>query len=170
MTSNNLKKQNDNNGNTLIILINQNNEVIENLSYCTAEQLAFEQRVSLLKICDKPLKYKLVDLGKQKYLEKKRKSRFNKLHKRIVIKEVNIRSSIAKADLDVKLKSIDDFINKKYKVNVIIKNCKRLNGRKLFNDLIENLLSTFKTIYNVLECSSLDNGDRLIKLANFNET
>ncbi|BBA84867.1 translation initiation factor IF-3 [endosymbiont of Pachyrhynchus infernalis] len=65
--------------------------------------------------------YKLVNLNKFLYYKNKNIKKNKRKQNLIQLKEIKIRPNIYKKDLDIKIFNIIKFINKKYKVKIIMK-------------------------------------------------
>jgi translation initiation factor IF-3 len=70
---------------------------------------------------------KILDFGKYKYEEQKRKSEARKKQKVIEIKEIKMRPSIDDHDYDIKMRSVTKFLGEGDKVKVTL----RFRGREL---------------------------------------
>jgi len=80
--------------------------------------------------------YKMVDVGKQKYLNKKN----NKKPKTPKLKEVQVNNVIQPRDLDIRLKRVSNFLDKNHPVNFVIK----LRGKTpRYTHIIETLKESF---------------------------
>ena len=85
---------------------------------------------------------KILDLGKFKYEEQKRKNEARKKQKVIEVKEVKLRPGIDDHDYDVKMRAMKGFIGEGDKVKVTM----RFRGRELAHqDLGMNVLMRVKT-------------------------
>ena len=76
---------------------------------------------------NKPPVCKLMDYGKYKYEEQKKKNEAKKKQKVIEVKEIKLRPSIDDHDYDVKMRSVTKFIGEGDKVKVTM----RFRGREL---------------------------------------
>lgn len=75
----------------------------------------------------KPPVCKLLDYGKFKF-EQKKKERESKKHQSVVqLKEIKLRPKIEKHDYDFKVKHIDEFLEKGYKVKITL----QFHGREM---------------------------------------
>ena len=84
---------------------------------------------------------RIVDFGKFKYEEQKRKNEARKKQKVIEVKEIKLRPSIDDHDYDVKMRSMKSFIGEGDKVKVTM----RFRGRELAHqDLGMNVLMRVK--------------------------
>jgi len=110
-----------------------------------ALQIAFDAGLDLIEISPnaEPPVCKVLDYGKFKYEEQKRKAEAKKNQKVVNIKEIKIRPNIEEHDYQVKLKAILKFIGDEDKVKVTM----RFKGREmaymqiardLFNRVIED--------------------------------
>jgi translation initiation factor IF-3 len=80
----------------------------------------------------KPPVCKLMDYGKFKYREQKKKTEARKKRSEVELKELRLRYSTDKGDLDTKLKHARDFLNEGDKVKFSL----RFRGREIvYNDL-----------------------------------
>jgi len=75
---------------------------------------------------------KILDFGKYKYEEQKRKNEARKKQKIIEIKEIKMRPSIDDHDYDIKMRSVVKFLNEGDKVKVTL----RFRGRELVHQEI----------------------------------
>ena len=103
------------------------NRGVVNLS--DAQQLAEEASLDLVEIVPNatPPVCKILDFGKYKYEEQKKKNEAKKKQKVIEVKEVKFRPSIDNHDYDVKIRSMQKFIGEGDKVKVTM----RFRGREL---------------------------------------
>ena len=94
-----------------------------------AIQMATEAGLDLVEIApnaDPPV-CKILDFGKYKYEEQKKKNEAKKKQKVIEVKEIKFRPSIDDHDYDVKMRSMQKFIGEGDKVKVTM----RFRGREL---------------------------------------
>lgn len=63
---------------------------------------------------------RMVNFGEYKYREDKINKRFVKKHKKLASKEIRLKATIAKGDLEVKIKKIADWIVHKRRVKIVI--------------------------------------------------
>ena len=103
------------------------NRGVINLS--DAQQLADEASLDLVEIVPNatPPVCKILDFGKYKYEEQKKKNEARKKQKIIEVKEIKLRPSIDDHDYDVKMRSMIKFIEEGDKVKVTM----RFRGREL---------------------------------------
>jgi translation initiation factor IF-3 len=110
-------------------LIDQDGEMQGVLTVREAMQRAFSVGLDLVEIspnADPPV-CKILDFGKFKYEEQKRKNEARKKQKVIEVKEIKLRPSIDDHDYDVKMRSMKSFIEEGDKVKVTM----RFRGREL---------------------------------------
>jgi translation initiation factor IF-3 len=94
-----------------------------------ALDMAADARLDLVEIApnaDPPV-CKILDFGKYKYEEQKKKNEARKKQKVIEVKEIKLRPSIDDHDYDVKMRSVFKFIGEGDKVKVTM----RFRGREL---------------------------------------
>jgi len=97
----------------------------------SALNLANEQGLDLVLIAEnaKPPVVKIMDYGKFKYQEEKKKKEAKKNQKSIVVKEIKLSVKIAENDIAFKVKHARDFIAKGYHVKFRV----FLKGREMSN-------------------------------------
>jgi translation initiation factor IF-3 len=104
----------------------------EQLGVMTVEQAlqhAVEAGLDLVEVSPtaKPPVCKILDYGKFKYEQQKKKNEAKKKQKTIELKEIKFRPNIDQHDYDVKMKSMHKFIDEGDKVKVTL----RFRGREL---------------------------------------
>ena len=110
-------------------LIDQDGEMMGVMSARDAMLRAYAVGLDLVEIspnADPPV-CKILDFGKYKYEEQKRKNEARKKQKVIEIKEIKLRPGIDDHDYDVKMRSMKSFIDEGDKVKVTM----RFRGREL---------------------------------------
>ncbi len=118
----------------MISLIARNGQTSERMTFNAAQQVALANRLSLVKVSE-PALFKLVDLGRRKYLEKKTRSR-QRLANRVVRKHVEIRSNIDARDLDIKLNSVSRFLRSSYRVSVMVRYLKLVMTKDVYDKFV----------------------------------
>lgn len=110
-------------------LIDQNGEMQGVMSARDALQRAFVAGLDLLEISPnaEPPVVKILDFGKFKYEQQKKKNEAKKKQKVIEIKEVKVRPNIDENDYQVKLRAMKSFIGEGDKVKVTL----RFRGREM---------------------------------------
>ena len=110
-------------------LIGKAGEQIGVVTVADARQLANEADLDLVEVSPtaQPPVCKILDFGKLKYQEQKKRAEARKKQKTIDIKEIKIRPNIDEHDYDVKMRSAKRFIDDGDKVKVTL----RFRGREL---------------------------------------
>ena len=114
---------------TQIRLVDERGEMVGVVSRNEAIDMAADAGLDLVEIApnaDPPV-CKVLDFGKYKYEEQKKKNEAKKKQKVIEVKEVKFRPSIDDHDYDVKMRSMTKFIGEGDKVKVTM----RFRGREL---------------------------------------
>ncbi|AIC63896.1 Translation initiation factor IF-3 [Candidatus Hodgkinia cicadicola] len=106
----------------MISLVAQNGKMWGQMTLAEAQQIALASRLNLVKVSE-PSTFRLIDLGRRKYLDKKRKSK-RRLVNRVVKKHVEIKSNIDTHDLDIKFNAISRFLVNNYRVSVMVRRLK----------------------------------------------
>jgi translation initiation factor IF-3 len=110
-------------------LVDQDGEMVGVVGRNEAIQRAMEAGLDLVEIApnaDPPV-CKILDFGKFKYEAQKKKNEARKKQKVIEVKEIKLRPSIDDHDYDVKMRSMNKFIEEGDKVKVTM----RFRGREL---------------------------------------
>jgi translation initiation factor IF-3 len=110
-------------------LVDEQGEMVGIVSRNEALDMAADAGLDLVEIApnaDPPV-CKILDFGKYKYEEQKKKNEAKKKQKVIEVKEVKFRPSIDDHDYDVKMRSMQKFIGEGDKVKVTM----RFRGREL---------------------------------------
>ena len=110
-------------------LVDERGEMVGVVSRNEALDMAVDAGLDLVEIApnaDPPV-CKVLDFGKYKYEEQKKKNEAKKKQKVIEVKEVKFRPSIDDHDYDVKMRSMTKFIGEGDKVKVTM----RFRGREL---------------------------------------
>ena len=110
-------------------LVDENGEMIGILSHKEALERAYKTGLDLVEVspnADPPV-CKILDYGKYKFEEQKRRAEIRKKQKIIEIKEVQLRPGIDKHDFDVKMRGARKFIEEGDKLKVTL----RFRGREL---------------------------------------
>jgi len=117
-----------------IRVVDADGEMVGVISVEEGIELAYEAGLDLVEISPnaEPPVCKVLDYGKFKYEEQKRKNEARKKQKTIDVKEIKMRPGIDEHDYQVKLRSMFRFLEEGDKVKVTI----RFRGRELVhNDL-----------------------------------
>jgi translation initiation factor IF-3 len=110
-------------------LVDERGEMVGVVTRSEALQKAMEAGLDLVEVAaaaDPPV-VKLLDYGKYKYEEQKRRNEARKKQKVIEVKEIKLRPGIDDHDYDVKMRSMLKFIEEGDKVKVTM----RFRGREL---------------------------------------
>ena len=127
---------------TQVRLIDANNENRGIMSIKEALQIADEFGLDLIEISPQanPPVCKILDYGKYRYEQQKRKNEAKKNQKIVEIKELKIRPAIETHDYEVKLKQAKKFLDQGNKVKFTM----RFKGRELSaNDMGKQVLTQF---------------------------
>jgi len=110
-------------------LVDERGEMVGVVSRNEALDMASDAGLDLVEIAPnaEPPVCKILDFGKFKYEEQKKKNEAKKKQKVIEVKEVKFRPSIDDHDYDVKMRSMHKFIGEGDKVKVTM----RFRGREL---------------------------------------
>lgn len=122
-----------------IKLIGEDGRVIGNMRLSDARKIARNEGKDLVRVGANQDIYKIADAGKLKYDLKRKEKRNRTGCKKHKMKEVRLRPSIAKHDLEVKVKRVKSFLDKgmRTKVTMILK------GRLPNKDLALNKMNEF---------------------------
>ena len=124
-------------------LVNERGDMVGVVQRNEALAMAADAGLDLVEIApnaDPPV-CKILDFGKFKYEEQKRKNEARKKQKVIEVKEIKLRPGIDQHDYDVKMRSMVSFIEEGDKVKVTM----RFRGRELAHqDLGMNVLMRVK--------------------------
>ena len=110
-------------------LVDENGEQVGVVPTLQALQRAMDAGLDLVEVSPnaEPPVCKILDFGKLKYQEQKKKNEARKKQKTIDIKEIKLRPNIDDHDYDVKMRSAKRFIDEGDKVKVTL----RFRGREL---------------------------------------
>ena len=105
----------------IILLIDENGNKVGQIEYREAAEIAKKQNKDLIQVSKDKSVYKIGDLGKLKY-EQKRKDRKRRAQQKLQkIKEIQIRPNIDDGDLDIKLRRVREFLNSGLKTKLVMK-------------------------------------------------
>jgi translation initiation factor IF-3 len=110
-------------------LIDQHGEQLGVVSTVDALERAFSANLDLVEVAaqaDPPV-CKILDVGKLKYKEQKKRTEARKRQRIIEVKEIKIRPTIDKHDYDVKMRNARRFLGEGDKVKVTL----RFRGREM---------------------------------------
>ena len=115
--------------------------------------IAKNEGLDLLQITfDKePCVAKIIDYGKYKFDQKKKQSAAKKNQKRIEQKEIKMRPNIDKGDIDVKLKKIFGFLEKRANVKIsVVFRGRELGNTSFGKSLLDSIIKETEDIATVL--------------------
>ena len=112
-----------------VIVISEKGEMVGVLETRAAIKMAFDQGLDLVQVSPNasPPVCKIIDYGKYKYQLQKKQAEAKKKQKTFEVKEVKLRPGIEDHDYEVKLKSIQRFLNEGDKVKITL----RFKGREM---------------------------------------
>ncbi len=132
-----------------VLLIDQNGEKRGEVPIERALSMVRELGLDLVEVSPnaRPPVCKILDFGKLKYAEQKKKAEARKKQKTVDVKEIKIRPNIDKHDYDVKIKAMNRFFENGDKVKITI----RFKGREMAHkergmDLMNDLKASFEEI------------------------
>lgn len=120
--------------NPTVRLIDQNGEMVGVVPHNKALDMAYEAGLDLVEVAanaDPPV-CKILDYGKFKYAEQKKRNEARKKQKVTEVKEIKLRPNIDRNDYDVKMRSIVRFLKEGDKVKVTM----RFRGREMVHQEI----------------------------------
>jgi translation initiation factor IF-3 len=110
-------------------VVGSDGQMLGVMSVYEALQIAAEEDLDLVEVSPQaePPVCKILDFGKYKYQEQKKKNEARKKQKVIEVKEIKIRPNIDDNDYDVKMRSAKRFLEEGDKVKVTL----RFRGREM---------------------------------------
>lgn len=149
-------------------LIDQNGEMQGVMSAREAQNRAFMAGLDLVEIspnADPPV-VKVLDYGKFKYEQQKKKNEAKKKQKVIEIKEIKVRPNIDENDYQVKLRAMKSFIDEGDKVKVTL----RFRGREMAHQdlgvkVLERIRNEMETSSKVEQMPRLENRQMVMVLS-----
>lgn len=145
-------------------LVDENGEMIGVLSQSDALERALKAGLDLVEIspnADPPV-CKILDYGKYKFEEQKRRAEIRKKQKIIEIKEIQLRPGIDKHDFDVKMRSARKFIEEGDKLKVTLRfRGRELSHQELGMDVLNRVKDTLQDIAKVEQHPKME-GKRVI--------
>ncbi len=149
-------------------LIGAEGEMIGVLSARDAMRRAFEVGLDLVEISPnaEPPVCKLLDYGKFKYEQQKKKNEARKKQKIVEIKEIKVRPNIDENDYQVKLRAMKSFIGEGDKVKVTL----RFRGREMAHQelgvkVLERVRVDMETDTKVEQMPRMENRQMVMVLA-----
>ena len=149
-------------------LIDQDGEMIGVMSAREAVQRAFSVGLDLLEIspnADPPV-CKILDFGKFKYEQQKKKNEAKKKQKVVEIKEVKVRPNIDENDYQVKMRAMKSFIDEGDKVKVTL----RFRGREMAHQdigirVLERIRNELDVLTKVEQMPRMENRQMIMVLS-----
>jgi translation initiation factor IF-3 len=148
-------------------LIDQNGEMQGVMSARDALQRAYQAGLDLLEISPnaEPPVVKILDFGKYKYEQQKKKNEARKKQKIIEIKEIKVRPNIDENDYQVKLRAMKSFIDEGDKVKVTL----RFRGREMAHQelgvkVLERIRSDMESETKVEQMPRMENRQMIMVL------
>ena len=149
-------------------LIDQDGEMQGVLTVREAMQRAFAAGLDLVEIspnADPPV-CKILDFGKFKYEQQKKKNEAKKKQKVIEIKEIKVRPNIDENDYQVKLRAMKSFIDEGDKVKVTL----RFRGREMAHQdigvrVLERIRAEMDTTSKVEQMPRMENRQMVMVLS-----
>ncbi len=149
-------------------LIDQDGEMQGVMTAREAVQRAFSVGLDLLEIspnADPPV-VKILDFGKYKYEQQKKKNEARKKQKVIEIKEIKVRPNIDENDYQVKMRAMKSFIGEGDKVKVTL----RFRGREMAHQeigvrVLERIRSEMDPLTKVEQMPRMENRQMVMVLS-----
>jgi translation initiation factor IF-3 len=149
-------------------LIDQDGEMQGVMTTREAIQRAYAIGLDLLEIspnADPPV-VKILDFGKYKYEQQKKKNEARKKQKVIEIKEIKVRPNIDENDYQVKMRAMNSFIEEGDKVKVTL----RFRGREMAHQeigvrVLERIRSEMDTVTKVEQMPRMENRQMVMVLS-----
>jgi translation initiation factor IF-3 len=149
-------------------LIDQDGEMQGVLTVREAMQRAFAVGLDLVEIspnADPPV-CKILDFGKFKYEQQKKRNEAKKKHKVIEIKEIKVRPNIDENDYQVKMRAMKSFIEEGDKVKVTL----RFRGREMAHQdigvrVLERIRAEMDTTSKVEQMPRMENRQMVMVLS-----
>jgi translation initiation factor IF-3 len=149
-------------------LIDQDGEMQGVMTTREAIQRAFSVGLDLLEISPnaEPPVVKILDFGKYKYEQQKKKNEARKKQKVIEIKEIKVRPNIDENDYQVKMRAMKSFIEEGDKVKVTL----RFRGREMAHQeigvrVLERIRSEMDPVTKVEQMPRMENRQMVMVLS-----
>jgi translation initiation factor IF-3 len=149
-------------------LIDQDGEMVGVMTAREAVQRAFAVGLDLLEISPnaEPPVCKILDFGKFKYEQQKKKNEAKKKQKVVEIKEIKVRPNIDENDYQVKMRAMKSFIDEGDKVKVTL----RFRGREMAHQdigvkVLERIRAELDTLTKVEQMPRMENRQMIMVLS-----
>ena len=151
-----------------VLLIDSSGEKKGNIPTPQAIEISKEQGLDLVEISPKtnPPVCKVMDYGKYKYESQKKANQAKKKQKTIDIKEIKLRPNIDVHDYQVKMRSVEKFLNEGDKVKITL----RFRGREMAHqqigmELLKRVESDLESMANVEQFPTLEGRQLVMMMA-----
>lgn len=145
-------------------LVDENGEMVGVLSHKDALERAYRAGLDLVEVspnADPPV-CKILDYGKYKFEEQKRRAEIRKKQKVIEVKEIQLRPGIDKHDFEVKMRSARKFIEEGDKLKVTLRfRGRELSHQQLGAEVLNRVRDTLEDVAKVEQHPKLE-GKRMI--------
>jgi translation initiation factor IF-3 len=145
-------------------LVDENGEMVGVVSHKDALERAYKVGLDLVEVspnADPPV-CKILNYGKYKFEEQKRRAEIRKKQKIIEIKEIQLRPGIDKHDFEVKMRSARKFIEEGDKLKVTLRfRGRELSHQQLGMEVLSRVKETLEDIAKVEQHPKLE-GKRMI--------
>ena len=149
-------------------VISEKGEMVGVLETREAIKMAFDQGLDLVQVSPNasPPVCKIIDYGKYKYQLQKKQAEAKKKQKTFEVKEVKLRPGIEDHDYEVKLKSIQRFLNEGDKVKITL----RFKGREMAYhqrgmDVLKKLESEIEPLAKIEQVPTLEGKQMIMVVA-----
>ena len=149
-------------------LIDENGEMAGVMTAREAQQRAYAAGLDLLEISPnaEPPVVKILDYGKFKYEQQKKRNEAKKKQKVIEIKEIKVRPNIDENDYQVKMRAMKSFIEEGDKVKVTL----RFRGREMAHQeigvrVLERIRSEMDPVTKVEQMPRMENRQMVMVLS-----
>jgi translation initiation factor IF-3 len=149
-------------------LIDQAGEMLGVMSSRDAQQRAYSVGLDLLEISPNasPPVVKILDYGKYKYEQQKKRNEARKKQKIIEIKEIKVRPNIDENDYQVKMRAMKSFLGEGDKVKVTL----RFRGREMAHQdlgvrVLERIRSEMEPLSKVEQMPRMENRQMVMVLS-----
>jgi translation initiation factor IF-3 len=149
-------------------VVGSDGQMLGVMSVYEALQIAAEEDLDLVEVSPQaePPVCKILDFGKFKYQEQKKKNEARKKQKVIEVKEIKIRPNIDDNDYDVKMRSAKRFLEEGDKVKVTL----RFRGREMAHqeigmDVLERIKTELEPMSKIEQLPKMEGRQMIMVLA-----
>lgn len=104
-----------------VLVIDENGVKLGNMSFEKAKLVAKEKNKDLVLVNKESSVYKIMDLGKFKYEQRRKERKQHAQQKSQKIKEIQVRPNIADADFAIKMKKVREFLKDGIKTKITMR-------------------------------------------------